>query len=79
MNDTIICNTPESINAYRLLALRSALKLELVGMKASRGFSAYATIKREFGFNGNKQSVSDQFATYLREQKILIDKTVAIA
>ena len=70
----ITCNTPDSINAFRLLALRGALKLELVGMKARRGFSAYKTIKAEFGFKGDKQSVHEQFANYLREQKILIDK-----
>ena len=69
----IICNTPESINAFRLLALRGALKLEVLGMKR-RGPSALSIVKREFGFKGNAKSVSEQFATYLREQKILIDK-----
>jgi len=29
----IICNTPESIMAFRLLALKGALKLEIFGMK----------------------------------------------
>ena len=68
----IICNTPESINAYRLLALRGALKLEAVGLKR-RGPSALSIVKREFGFKGNAKSVSEQFAKYLREKGILLD------
>lgn len=69
----IICNTPESINAFRLLTLRGALKLEVLGMKR-RGPSALSIVKREFGFKGNAKSVSEQFAAFLRGQKILIDK-----
>ena len=44
----------------RLITLRSALKLELLGMKR-RGRSAYAIIKAEFNLKGNKQKVYDQF------------------
>ena len=44
----------------RLITLRSALKLELLGMKR-RGRSAYAIIKEEFNLKGNKQKVYDQF------------------
>lgn len=73
-DNTIICNTPETINAFRLLALRSALKLEIAGLRASRGFSAHKVIKAEFGFKGNKQSVSDQFAAYLTQIGVLVPK-----
>ena len=52
--------TPEQIDAARLITLRGALKLELLGMKR-RGRSAYAIIKDEFGLKGNKQSVYNQF------------------
>lgn len=72
MNETLILDKPHQINAFRLLALRSALKLELLGMCASRGFSAYKTIKNEFGFKGNKQKVSEQFTKYLIDNGILI-------
>jgi hypothetical protein len=72
---TIICDTPDSIQAYRLLAMRSALKLEVVGLKR-RGPSMLSIVKREFGFKGNAKSVSEQFANYLREQKILVDKSL---
>jgi hypothetical protein len=70
----IICDTPEKINAFRLLTLRSALKLEIAGLRASRGFSAYKVIKTEFGFKGDKQSVSDQFAAYLTQIGVLVPK-----
>ena len=47
------------VEFYRLLTLRSALSLEILGMKNSRR-SAYSIIKKEFGFKGNKQKVYDQ-------------------
>lgn len=50
--------------AWRLLALRSALELELKGFKFSRG-SVYALIKREFGFKGTKQRVLDQLNEHI--------------
>jgi len=54
-------NTPEAIAAYRLLMLASALKLETKGIYPIKGCSAYAQIKKEFGFKGNKQKVLLQF------------------
>lgn len=53
--------TGNGIKLYRLMSLRSALTLELRGMKLSRGLSAYAIIKKEFNLKGNKQKVYDQF------------------
>lgn len=64
--------TGDGIVAYRLLALRSALKLEVIGLRSSR-WSAYATVKREFGLKGNKARVLMQFETYLRNLEILVD------
>ena len=52
-----------SIDQYRFVVLRAALKLEIAGMKRSRSPSAYSIIKREFGLRGNRQSVLDQFST----------------
>ena len=60
----IVLETPEQIAMFRLLSLRSALKLECLGMKR-RGRSAYAIVKAELGFKGNKKSVLEQL-----EQKI---------
>jgi hypothetical protein len=61
-------NTTEAINAYRICALRSALKLEILGMR-KRGQSAYSIIKQEFGFKGNKQKVLEQLQTKIDKIK----------
>ena len=50
-----------SIDLYRLCTLKSALKLEILGMKR-RGQSVYSIIKNEFGLKGNKQRVFEQFS-----------------
>jgi len=63
----IVFSGEEEVNTFRLITLRSALRLELSGIKATRGFSAYATIKREFGLRGNKQKVFDQFTELLKQ------------
>ena len=55
----MIADTPEEIEFYRLRALRSALKLEILGMRRG-GRSVYAITKEEFGFKGNKQKVLQQ-------------------
>lgn len=56
----------ENIELYDMLRLKYALKLELKGMKNSRG-SVYAKIKREFNLKGNKQKVYDKFCELLKE------------
>ena len=45
----------------RMIVLRSALRLELSGMKMSRGRSVYSIIKEEFSLKGNKQKVYERF------------------
>lgn len=57
---SIIIDTPDGIQYARMCALKGALSLECKGMKLSRGRSAYAIVKREFGFRGNKQRVLEQ-------------------
>jgi len=61
----MILDTPKQIDTYRLLTLRQALKLEILGLKMSRGASAYSIIKKELGLKGNKQSVFNQLSTML--------------
>ena len=53
--------TPTQIEAFRFKTLLRGLKLELVGMKMSRGRSCYSIVKGEFGLKGSKQKVYDQF------------------
>ena len=53
--------TGDNIGRYREKVLLSALKLEILGIKRSRGRTAYSIIKSEFHLKGSRQSVYDQF------------------
>jgi len=55
-----IFDTPEQISVFRLLTLKSALKLEIRGIRVRRGFSAYSAVKRQFGIKGDRASVLKQ-------------------
>ena len=74
MSSGFLLTEPNEINAFRLLSLQKALKLELKGLKISRGVSAYKSIKEEFNLKGNKQKVLDQYTKILQDKNIL--KTV---
>jgi len=54
---------------YSQRVLLKGLKLELIGMRMSRGRTCYSMIKQEYGLKGNKQSVYDQF-------KLISDKAM---
>jgi hypothetical protein len=69
MNKTLVLDTPEAIDGFRVRSLRSALKLEILGM-SRRGVSAYRMVKDEFGFKGSKQKVLDQLLAYIKEHNI---------
>ena len=64
----IALDTPEQIEMYRLLSLRSALKFECLGMKR-RGQSVYSIVKAEYGLKGNKKSVLKQLEQIIEEVK----------
>ena len=64
-----VYDTPDAIKNYRIKALRSALKLEILGMKR-KGQSAYQIIKNEFGFTGNRRIVLESLNTYIKENNI---------
>ena len=61
-------DTPKQIALFRLLSLRGALKLEILGLK-KRGQSVYSILKQEYGFKGNKQSILDQLQVKIEELK----------
>ena len=65
MSNLIVADTPNKIEMYRLLSLKGALRLEIVGLKR-RGRSAYALIKDEFGFKGNREKVLEQFKVHIK-------------
>ena len=55
---------PDDIALYRLITLRSALRLECAGMRAGK-INAYAIVKRELGFKGNRARVFEQLDAYV--------------
>jgi hypothetical protein len=63
-----VLETPQQIDMGRFIILRSALKLECLGM-TRRGQSAYSILKTEYGFKGNKKSVLKQVEQIIKEVK----------
>jgi hypothetical protein len=61
----MILDDPDQIKIFRLLTLRQGIKLEIKGMRMSRGVSAYAIIKRELGLKGSRISVFNQLSEML--------------
>ena len=65
----MIIDKPEQIELWQMLVLRSALKLEMLGLKMSRGKTAYSAIKQMFSLNGNRQKVLDIFNEIIEQQQ----------
>ena len=67
----IIADTPQKIDLYQMLVLRSALKLEILGIKVGkRGQrTAYSAIKHLFNLKGNRQKVLDTFNEIIEATK----------
>ena len=55
----------------RLLTMRAGLRMELKGLRMTRGVSCYALVKQETGLKGSKQKVYDQFEVMLKKAGIL--------
>jgi hypothetical protein len=64
----MILDQPEQIEHFRLLTLRQALKLELKGLKMSRGRTAYSIIKSELGLKGSREAVFKQLSQLLGKE-----------
>lgn len=60
--------TPEAIETYRLCTLRTALKLEIKGLKF-RSKSAYSILKTQYGYKGTRQSVLEQVVSEIEYRK----------
>tara|TARA_R100001510_G_C7586964_1_gene157928 strand:+ start:607 stop:831 length:225 start_codon:yes stop_codon:yes gene_type:complete len=67
-NSTLITDRT-SIDNFRILTLVKGLKLELLGMKRSRGKSCYQLLKEEFGLKGSKQKVYDIMTEIIEDWK----------
>ena len=63
-----LCPKITEIELIQMVFLLEALKLEIDGLKRPQSPSAYSMIKSEYGFNGSRQSVLDQLATYYHYQ-----------
>jgi len=70
----MMLDTPEKIQMARYLTMRSGLKLEIQGMRLTRGVSCYKMIKDTFGLKGSKQKVLDQFEAMLEDAGIDLKK-----
>ena len=55
---------------FQMIVRKQALKLEIYGMKRSRGRSAYSLIKDIYGLKGSKQRVLEQFTKIIEDIKI---------
>lgn len=65
--------TEDKRRFIQLCTVRSALRLEILGMKRSRSPSAYVIAKRDFGLTGNRKFVLEQLnlmiANYKKEME----------
>lgn len=62
-----VCDTPESIAFFRLAALKGAVGLELKGLKLSRGRSAVAIAKQQYGLKGSHPSIYQQLCAMVEK------------
>ena len=65
-NEVIVIDTPEAIDMYRLLALKGALKLAVVGLKPRRGISLIRVAK-QYGFRGRTHQQALDYISALVE------------
>lgn len=75
--NSIICDTPESINAFQLLSMKGALKLESLGMRHSSGRSVAKPIRAILKAAGkkaptNKKELFTEFEAHLRTIGVLL-------
>lgn len=59
----------DKLKLIAMLTRRSALKLEILGMKRSRSPSAYIIIKRAYGMTGNRTHVLEQLEILIKQEK----------
>jgi hypothetical protein len=71
MSDVQVFDTPDKIEAFRLLSIRGRLQLELKGIKFKGSKSTFSYVKQEFGFKGQNVKVFEQYEAMLRERGIL--------
>jgi len=69
--NSMIADTPSSIFAYRLLAMKGALKLETLGLKSSHG-SVSENVRKLCGSRTrDKKKLLAEFESHLKNHNIL--------
>ena len=66
----MIIDNPSHIELYQMMVQKQALKLEIYGMKLSRGRTVYSLIKEMYGLKGSKQRVLEQFTKIIEDIKV---------
>jgi hypothetical protein len=66
--------TGPHIEVARLLVLRSALSLELKGIRVLRGRTAYTIVKRDCGLKGSRASVLAQLERVIAEARLIANQ-----
>jgi hypothetical protein len=69
----IMIDGQESVTLYRLMTLRSALRLEALGLRVTRGPTALSILKSELGFKGSRDNVLAQLDAFIAECKLMHD------
>ena len=72
---------PSAVNIFRMITLANGLKMEIKGLKVSRGVNCFALIKKEYGLSAKgakalgisqKQHVLNQFLPLVDEARAKI-------
>jgi len=66
---SVIMEGKAQITIFRLLALKAALKLEILGMKRSTKPSAFIIAKRFLGIKGGRDKILAALETKIEELK----------
>ena len=64
---------PNQIALYRLMVLRSGLRLEIKGLKVKGGKSCYSIIRTEFGLKGDRANVLEQLDAIINHETAQLD------
>lgn len=64
---------PEGVNILRMRTLLSGMKMELTGLRMTRGPLCRTRVRREYGLKGNPQSLIAQFEVLVREAEAAIE------
>jgi len=63
---------PSAVNIFRMITLANGLKMEIKGLRMTRGRTCYSIIKSEYGLRGNKARVLAQFQPLVDEARAKI-------